>query len=74
MLHHLAKQSLLFDEFVGGTLFHYFATMHDNNFIVVCDCYQSMGDGDDGGISELFLQHFLDKRICFDIDIRCGLV
>jgi len=33
-----------------------------------------MGDGYDGGISELFLKHFLDKWICFYINIWCGLV
>ena len=49
--------------------FPHFSPSHHDNLIVVCNCVESMGNRDDGGLIEFLLENFLDEVICSHVNI-----
>jgi len=74
VLHHLVKHALLFDELVRCPLLRYPAPVHHNDLVIVSHSDQPMGNGDDGGLLKLLLQHLLNEGVSFYVDVRGGLV
>ena len=51
-----------------------FSFLENQNFVVADDGVQSVGDGNNSGLFEFALQHFLDQVVCLHVDASGCLI
>ena len=66
--------NILYKKEIRLIIFNSNPVIHDNNFIVICDCVESMSDCENCWISELFFDYFLNQFVCSQIQICSGFV
>lgn len=71
---HVAEHSSLQDQLIRFSHFGDPSSVHHDDFVVVCDRIESMGNGDDGRVLELGLQHVLNQLVCLHVHVGSGFV
>jgi hypothetical protein len=74
MLHHVIELPMLFDQLPRCSLLHDASSLHYDDFVVVSDGVQPVGDSYHGGVCEFFADDVLDEGVSSHVDVRSGFV
>ena len=74
MIDHVRESSSFQYQFIRLSNLQHSASVHDDDFVIICNGVESMSNGDDGVVFELCFQDSLNQFVSPHVDIGCGFV